>query len=87
MCLDETSKQLIKETHVPIRAKPGDAVVTGTAVTMAPAEKIRRPRVLLPELQLRRHDRYQQLVSLCASLEPIPTAVVHPLRRQNRRFG
>jgi hypothetical protein len=78
VCLDETSKQLIKETHVPIRAKPGDAVVTGTAVTMAPAEKIRRPRVLLPELQLRRHDRYQQLVSLCASLEPIPTAVVHP---------
>ena len=55
-----------------------EAVVTGTAVTMAPAEKIRRPRVVLPELQLRRHDRYQQLVSLCASLEPIPTAVVHP---------
>jgi phosphate acetyltransferase len=56
----------------------GDEVITGTAVTMAPAEKIRRPRVALPELQLRRHDRYQQLVSLCASLEPIPTAVVHP---------
>jgi phosphotransacetylase/acyl dehydratase len=55
-----------------------EAVVTGTAVTMAPAEKIRRPRVALPALQLRRHDRYQQLVSLCASLEPIPTAVVHP---------
>jgi phosphate acetyltransferase len=60
------------------RNQNGEEVVTGTAVTMAPAEKIRRPRVALPELQLRRHDRYQQLVSLCASLEPIPTAVVHP---------
>ena len=35
-------------------------------------------RVILPDLHLRRPDRYQQLISLCAYLEPIPTAVVHP---------
>lgn len=36
----------------------GEEVITGTAVTMAPTEKIRRPRVTLPEVQLRRHDKY-----------------------------
>jgi phosphotransacetylase/acyl dehydratase len=56
----------------------GDEVIAGTAVTMAPVEKIRRQRVALPELRLRRHDRYRQLIDRCAGLEPIPTAVVHP---------
>ena len=59
----------------------GEEVITGTAVTMAPTEKVRRPRVELPEVQLRRHDRYQELIDLCAGLEPIRTAVVHPCDR------
>jgi phosphotransacetylase/acyl dehydratase len=59
----------------------GEEVITGTAVTMAPTEKIRRPRVTLPEVQLRRHDKYQQFISRCAELGPIPTAVVHPCDR------
>jgi len=56
----------------------GEEVITGTAVTMAPTEKIRRPRVTLPEVELRRHDKYQQLIARCAELEPVPTAVAHP---------
>src|SRR5208337_1623280 len=36
----------------------GEEVITGTAVTMAPTEKIRRPRVALPEVEILRHDRY-----------------------------
>jgi len=56
----------------------GEEVITGTAITIAPTEKIRRPRVELPEVQLRRHDRYQELIARCAELEPIPTAIVHP---------
>jgi phosphotransacetylase/acyl dehydratase len=59
----------------------GEEVITGTAITMAPAEKIRRPRIALPEVQLRRHDKYQQLLDRCAALEPIATAVVHPCDR------
>jgi phosphate acetyltransferase len=59
----------------------GDEVITGTAITMAPTEKIRRPRVALPEVQLRRHDRYEQLIARCAGLDPIPTAIVHPCDR------
>jgi phosphotransacetylase/acyl dehydratase len=59
----------------------GEDVITGTATVIAPAEKIRRPRVELPEVRLRRHDRYAELIARCAALEPIPTAVVHPCDR------
>ncbi len=59
----------------------GEEVITGTAVTMAPTEKIRRPRATLPDVQLRRHDKYQQFVDRCAELGPVPTAVVHPCDR------
>jgi len=56
----------------------GDEVITGTAQVIAPTEKICRPRVTLPEVQIRRHDRYQELIRHCAELEPIRTAVVDP---------
>jgi phosphotransacetylase/acyl dehydratase len=59
----------------------GEEVITGTAMTIAPTEKIRRPRVTLPEVQLRRHDKHQQFISRCAKLGPVPTAVVHPCDR------
>src|SRR5208282_3351523 len=78
-----TAKEKRPDKHVVIfdcrcTNQNGDEVITGTAVTMAPIEKIRRPRVPLPEIQLRRHDRYQELITLCRELEPIRTAVVHP---------
>ena len=56
----------------------GEEVISGTATTLAPTEKIRRPRTELPEVQLHRHDRYRELIDRCAGLEPMPTAVVHP---------
>jgi phosphotransacetylase/acyl dehydratase len=59
----------------------GEDVITGTAVVIAPTEKIRRPPVELPEVSLRRHDKYEALIARCAALEPVPTAVVHPCDR------
>lgn len=56
----------------------GEEVVLGTAEVVAPTEKIRRPRAELPEVQLRRHDRYHQLIQRCAGLAALLTAVVHP---------
>ena len=81
-----TAKEKRPEKHVVLFDcrcvnQNGDEVITGTAVTMAPTEKIRRPRVELPEVRLRRHDKYQQLMARCTGLEPIPTAVVHPCDR------
>jgi phosphotransacetylase/acyl dehydratase len=78
-----TAKEKRPEKHVVLFDcrcvnQHGEEVITGTAVTMAPVEKIRRPRVGLPDVQLRRHDKYQQLMARCLKLEPIRTAVVHP---------
>ena len=81
-----TAKEKRPEKHIVVfdcrcLNQRGEEVITGTALTMAPTEKIRRPRVTLPEVQLRRHDKYQQFISRCAELGPVPTAVVHPCDR------
>ena len=57
----------------------GLKVIDGTAEVLAPTEKIKRPRIHLPEVTISDKElRYQHLVSLTAGLEPIPIAVVHP---------
>jgi phosphate acetyltransferase len=45
---------------------------------VAPTEKIRTPLRELPTVQLRREDRYLELIARCEGLEPMRTAVVHP---------
>ena len=74
-----TAKEKQPEKHIVIFDchcvnQRGEEVIGGTATTIAPTEKIRRPRTELPEVQLRRHDRYQELIDRCARLEPMPTA-------------
>jgi phosphotransacetylase/acyl dehydratase len=55
-----------------------EEVVTGTAEVIAPTEKIRRARAELPDVELRHHDRYHQLIHRCKDLAPVLTAVAHP---------
>ena len=58
----------------------GDAVITGTAEVIAPTEKISRPHVVLPEIELRQKGRrYERLIEMTKGLDPIRTAVVHPV--------
>jgi acyl dehydratase len=56
----------------------GDELTTGTALVRAPAEKIRRPRVELPEVRLSRHERFRTLLARAAGGTPVRTAVAHP---------
>lgn len=57
----------------------GEAVISGEAEVVAPAEKIRRPRAELPEVHLHRPGRaYERLMELARPLDPIRTTVVHP---------
>lgn len=60
-----------------------DEVISGAAQVIAPTEKIRRPAVPLPEVEIRRHDRYDELFAHCASLEPVRTAVIYPCDRSS----
>jgi phosphotransacetylase/acyl dehydratase len=63
-----------------------EVVIAGSADVIAPAEKVKRPRAPLPEVHV--HDwgvRYRQLIDLTKGLEPIRTAVVHPVEGNSLR--
>ena len=58
----------------------GQTVITGSTEVIAPTEKISRPRVVLPEVVLHEKGRrYHQLKAMTRGLDPICTAVVHPV--------
>ncbi|TVR96209.1 MAG: bifunctional enoyl-CoA hydratase/phosphate acetyltransferase [Rhodospirillales bacterium] len=56
----------------------GQDVLAATAVVEPPRHKIRAPLRELPSVQLRREDRYLELLKKCEGLEAMSTAVVHP---------
>ncbi|MGA9340738.1 MAG: bifunctional enoyl-CoA hydratase/phosphate acetyltransferase [Rhodanobacteraceae bacterium] len=56
----------------------GLLVISGTSRVKAPSEKVRRPRIELPEVRLSRHERFRALLAQTAGLEPLATAVAHP---------
>ena len=56
----------------------GREVVTGTAEVQAPREKVRRPRVELPDVRLNRHRRFRELLAHATGQPPVPVAVAHP---------
>lgn len=58
----------------------GETVISGTAEVIAPTEKIKRPRVTLPDLHLHDHGaRYRQLIAATAGQPAIRMGVVHPV--------
>ncbi|CAN5338625.1 bifunctional enoyl-CoA hydratase/phosphate acetyltransferase [soil metagenome] len=56
----------------------GEDVLTGTATVIAPGHSIVWPRAQLPEISLRRHDRYDSFVKDARALPMIRVAIVHP---------
>lgn len=56
----------------------GDVVIRGTAHVRAPKDKMRGPRVELPDVRLSRHERFRDLLNVAAGHGPLTTAVAHP---------
>lgn len=56
----------------------GEIVLKGTATVIAPEHRIEWPRTQLPDISLRRHDRYEALVKRARDLPPLRAAIVHP---------
>ncbi|GAB3438681.1 bifunctional enoyl-CoA hydratase/phosphate acetyltransferase [Massilia solisilvae] len=57
-----------------------DPVVTGTAEVIAPADKVARARVALPEVRVHeRGGRYLELLAAARNAPRVRTAVVHPV--------
>ena len=57
----------------------GTAVITGTAQTRAPKEKIRVRRSVLPHVRVERHEAMRGLMARAASGAAIVTAIVYPV--------
>ncbi|MEM1104052.1 MAG: bifunctional enoyl-CoA hydratase/phosphate acetyltransferase [Pseudomonadota bacterium] len=56
-----------------------EVVITGEATVIAPKDKVRRPRALLPRVQIyKRGQSFNEIFDLTRDLDPIVTAVVHP---------
>lgn len=56
----------------------GDEVITGQAEVRAPTEKIRLPRMTLPDVRISDHDGYHKLIERTRADAAPPTAVAHP---------
>ena len=56
----------------------GETVLSGTAEVRAPTEHLQIPAHELPTVQLRRHEKYDRLITLAQQGPAVPTAVVHP---------
>jgi len=56
----------------------GTPVISGVARVKAPTEKVRRPRIEMPDVQLSRHQRFHALLTRAAGGQPLTTAVAHP---------
>ena len=58
----------------------GEDVILGTAIVLAPTEKIARPRTSVPTVELLpRAHRYDRLIEMARGLNPLRTAVVWPV--------
>jgi phosphate acetyltransferase len=59
----------------------GEVVVSGTADVIAPTEKVRRPRIELPEVRLDdKEARFREVMGriTARNLAPVATAIAHP---------
>ncbi|MCK0511594.1 bifunctional enoyl-CoA hydratase/phosphate acetyltransferase [Aromatoleum buckelii] len=64
----------------------GLKVIDGVAEVQAPTEKVKRPRISLPEVTISdRELRYGHLLSITAGRAPIPIAVAHPCDAESLR--
>ncbi|MFZ1827984.1 MAG: bifunctional enoyl-CoA hydratase/phosphate acetyltransferase [Candidatus Competibacteraceae bacterium] len=63
----------------------GEEVASGFVEVMAPKEKMRHELLDLPKVQLRRENRYLELLKACEDLPALSCAVVHPCSADSLR--
>ncbi|KTD29904.1 bifunctional enoyl-CoA hydratase/phosphate acetyltransferase [Legionella israelensis] len=58
----------------------GETVMEGRATVLAPTQKIRAPKIHLPEVQIHSYDRLESIIQTSQSMKRISTAIVHPVK-------
>ncbi|PTQ11856.1 enoyl-CoA hydratase [Sphingomonas oleivorans] len=62
------------------RNQTGDTVIEGEAEVIAPTEKVKRPRALLPQVHVHTPGAcHQRFIAAARKLSPIRTAIIHPV--------
>jgi len=56
----------------------GETVATAVCEVLAPTARATLEDISLPELVFHQHAKFDRLISSCAGLPPLPTAVAHP---------
>ena len=62
-----------------------EEVIRGQATVIAPREKIRRPRMVVPEVRVADRAHLHDLLEMARAVQPMPTAVVHPVNETSLR--
>ncbi|MDR5906692.1 bifunctional enoyl-CoA hydratase/phosphate acetyltransferase [Franzmannia qiaohouensis] len=57
----------------------GESVIEGEAEVVAPREKVRRRRTMMPQLRLAERGHLHELLNAAERTEPLTMAVVHPV--------
>ena len=85
-----TARQKFDHTHHIIFQctcvnQEGEEVISGEAEVKAPVEKVRRPKMVMPEIKLTatRTTRYNHLLEITTGLTAIPMGVVHPCDKES----
>lgn len=79
--VEKKSTQHIIEFECECVNQDGKKTITGLATVLAPINKIKRKKMILPEIEFKppKERWYQTLLSSSQGLEPLKTAVVHPV--------
>ena len=59
----------------------GEVAISGEASVIAPTEKVKRPRTIMPEVHLAERTHLHRLMEATKERKPLHTAVVHPVER------
>ena len=71
-------RRATSSSTAPARTKRAMSSSAARLFVRAPRDKVRRPRVELPEVQISRHDRFRALMAAAAGHAPAATAVAYP---------
>ena len=61
------------------RNQDGKTVIEGDADVIAPSNKVKRPRTVMPHVRMAERAHLHELLETASRPEPLPTAVVHPV--------
>ncbi|TVP89121.1 MAG: bifunctional enoyl-CoA hydratase/phosphate acetyltransferase [Thioalkalivibrio sp.] len=65
--------------HCLCQNQEGKTVIEGDADVVAPTDKVKRPRTVMPQVRMAERAHLHELLEAASSPEPLPTAVVHPV--------